>query len=411
MGSLAVTGIAELTTNDPGTGDGPMGRRLDAGLVLDDGVVAWVGPSSDTPAADAGLDAQGAAVIPGFVDSHTHLVFAGDRVDEFEARMAGAPYAAGGILRTVSATRAAPTESLLRDARRRVREMHASGTTTIEVKSGYDLTVDGERRLLGVAGELTDEVTLLGAHGVPIEYAERRDEYVSLVAGAMLERCAPVARWADAFCDPGAFSVEECREVLVAARDAGLGLRLHANQFADSGGVELAAELEVASIDHCTHCSRDGAAALADAEVVATLVPAAEFCTRSAYADARQLLAAGVTVALATDCNPGTSYVTSMPFVLALAVRELRMTPDEALYAATAGGAAALRRDDVGRLGPGCRGDLVVLDAPCASHLAYRPGSSLVRHVVRGGELLRLEPRGPTRLGPRPPRRRSTGAR
>jgi imidazolonepropionase len=320
------------------------------------------------------------------VDSHTHLVFAGDRVDEFEARMAGAPYAAGGILRTVASTRDASVDHLEAAARRRLRALHATGTTTLEVKSGYDLTVDGERRLCDVAGGLTSDVTFLGAHALPSEFAAGREGYVRLVAGAMLERCAPAARWADAFCDPSAFSVEECREVLVAARTAGLGLRLHANQFGDSGGVELAAELGVASVDHCTYCSASGADALAGAGVVATLVPGAEFCTRTPYADARRLLDAGVTVALATDCNPGTSYVTSMPFVLALAVRELRLSPDEALHAATAGGASALRRRDVGRLGPGARADLVVLDAPRAAHLAYRPGSPLVRHVLLGGE-------------------------
>ena len=392
MASLAVLGIGELTTNDPSLGDGRLGRRLGASVVLDDGVVAWVGPSSETPAADAVLDARGAAVVPGFVDSHTHLVFAGDRAEEFEARMAGVPYAAGGILRTVAATRAATTDALERASRARLREMRASGTTTVEVKSGYALSTDGERRLVDVARSLTDEVTFLGAHALPEEYAGRRDAYVDLVRGEMLERCAAGARWADAFCDPGAFSVEECREVLLAARGAGLALRLHANQFADSGGVELAAELGVASVDHCTHVSASGVAALAERGVVATLVPAAEFCTRSPYADARSLLDGGVTVALATDCNPGTSYVTSMPFVLALAVRELRMTPDEALWAATAGGAAALQRGDVGRLSPGCRGDLVVLDAPRAAHLAYRPGSSRIRHVLRGGEPIDVPP-------------------
>jgi imidazolonepropionase len=388
VGSLAVTGIAELTTNDPALGEGPLGRREDAGLVLDDGVVAWVGAAGDTPAADTAIDAAGAAVVPGFVDAHTHLVFAGDRATEFAARMAGVPYDAGGIQSTVGATRSASREALERDARRRLEAMRASGTTTVEVKSGYELSVDGERQLLEVAASLTDEVTFLGAHVVPAEYAGRRDAYVELVCGPMLERCAPVARWADAFCDPGAFSVEECRAVLEAAQAAGLGLRLHANQSRDDGGVELAAELGATSVDHCTFCTSAGAAALAGRGVVATLVPGAEFSTRSPYADARLLLDAGVTVALATDCNPGTSYVTSMPFVIALAVRELRMTPDEALVAATAGGAAALAREDVGGLGLGCRGDLVVLDAPSAAHLAYRPGSALARIVVRGGEVV-----------------------
>jgi imidazolonepropionase len=365
-----------------------MGRRADAGLVIDDGVVAWIGPTAGTPAADDRIDADGAAVVPGFVDSHTHLVFAGDRSAEFEARMAGTPYDAGGILRTVEATRLAPIEALMRASRLRAREMTASGTTTVEVKSGYDLTTEGERRLLDVAAGITDETTFLGAHAVPEGFAARRDEYVALVSGAMLARCSPAARWADAFCDIGAFSVEESREVLVSARRAGLGIRLHGNQLGHTGGIQLAVELGAASVDHCTFVSPHDVELLAGSGVVATLLPAAEFCTRSPYPDARALLAAGVTVALATDCNPGSSYVTSMAFVIALAVRELRMTVDEALHAATAGGASALARSDVGRLGIGARGDLVVLAAPRAAHLAYRPGSPVVCAVVKGGEVV-----------------------
>ncbi len=392
MGSVAISNIGELTTNDRTLGEGAVGRRHVAGLVIDDGLVAWAGASADTPAADTSIDAEGGAVIPGFVDSHTHLVFAGDRADEFEARMAGVPYDGGGILRTVEATRAASTGSLDRAARRRLAEMRATGTTTVEIKSGYDLSVAGERRLLDVAASLTEEVTWLGAHAVPPEFAARRDEYLRLLTGPMLEGCAPVTRWADAFCDPVAFSVEECRAVLTAAKAAGLGIRVHGNQLGDSGGVELAAELGAASVDHCTFCTASGASLLAECGVVATLLPAAEFSTRTPYADARQLLDAGVTVALATDCNPGTSFVTSMPFVIALAVRELAMTSDEALYAATAGGAAALCRDDVGRLAVGCSADLVVLDAPSASHLAYRPGSSIARTVLRRGEAVASRP-------------------
>ena len=388
MGSLAVTNIGELTTNDPDAGDGPMGRRGDAGLVIDDGVVAWIGSSAATPAADNRIDAEGGAVMPGFVDSHTHLVFAGDRADEFEARMAGAPYDGGGILRTVDATRVASTEALAHASRLRAREMAASGTTTVEIKSGYELTTDGERRLLDIASEFTDEVTYLGAHAVPTEFAADRDSYVALVAGAMLTRCSPAARWADVFCDIGAFSVEESREVLTVSRTAGLGLRIHGNQLGHTGGIQLAVELGATSVDHCTHVSPKDVTLLAESTVVATLLPAAEFCTRSAYPDARPLLDAGVTVALATDCNPGTSYVTSMAFVIALAVRELGMTVDEAVHAATAGGAAALGRVDVGRLGVGARGDLVLLAAPRAAHLAYRPGSRVVRVVVKGGEVI-----------------------
>ncbi|MGH9020899.1 MAG: imidazolonepropionase, partial [Acidimicrobiales bacterium] len=321
----------------------------------------------------------------GFVDSHTHLVFAGERSDEFEARVAGARYDGGGIARTVAATRAAATADLVRDALTRATQMRRSGTTVFEAKSGYDLTVDGEVRLLDVAAGLTDETTFLGAHIVPKEFASDRDAYVALVAGAMLDACAPRARWIDVFCEAGAFSVDEAREVLTAGRARGLGLRVHGNQLGASGGVALAVELGAASVDHCSVVSDADVAALAGSSTVATLLPGAEFSARGAYPSARRLLDAGATVALATDCNPGTSYVTSMPVVVALAVREMGMTCDEALWAATAGGAAALARSDVGHLGVGARADLVVLDAPRSAHLAYRPGEPLVSAVWSPG--------------------------
>jgi imidazolonepropionase len=385
VSSLAISGIGELTTNDPTLGEGPMGRRHDAGIVLDAGRVAWVGPSASTPAADDHVDAAGRAVTPGFVDSHTHLVFAGERSAEFEARLAGAPYTGGGIASTVAATRAATTDTLQEHARGLLAEMHASGTTTVEVKSGYELTVDGERRLCAIGAELTDEVTFLGAHAVPPEYAEDRDRYVELVRGPMLDACRPFVRWADVFCESVAFSVDETRAIAERAIAAGLGLRLHGNQLGDSGGVALAAELGAASVDHCTHVGPDDAEALAAAGTVATLLPTAELLARSAPADARGLLAAGVTVALATDCNPGTSFVTSMGLVIALGVATLSMSVDEALWSATRGGALALRRPELGQLGVGASGDLVVLDAPRAAHLAYRPGADLAMLVVRGG--------------------------
>ena len=374
--------IGELTTNDPTLGDEtPMGRVRDAALVVVNGAVAWVGSNNEAPEADTYVDLDGAAVVPGFVDSHTHLVFAGERSDEFEARMAGATYDGGGITRTVTATRAASDERLRRDAAARARAMRDAGTTTLEVKSGYELTLDGEVRLLEIAGVITDETTFLGAHVVPDEFARDRDDYVSLVAGAMMDACAPLARWVDVFCERGAFSVDEARLVLDAGSRHGLGLRVHGNQLGESGGVALAVERGAASVDHCTHVSDGDVAALAGSSTVATLLPGAEFSTRSIYSSARRLLDAGVTVALATDCNPGTSYVTSMPFVIALGVREMGMTCDEALRAATAGGAAALRRTDVGHLGVGARADLVILDAPRASHLAYRPGDQVVASV------------------------------
>jgi len=313
-------------------------------------------------------------------------VFAGDRADEFEARMAGRHYDGGGIRRTVESTRAATTDQLTTSAARRASELRANGATTIEVKSGYELTLEGESRLLDVAALFSDEVTFLGAHVVPEEFADDRDAYVALVLGAMMDECAPKARWADVFCDRGAFSVDESRAILVAARDAGLGLRVHGNQLGDTGGVALAVELDAASVDHCTFVRDDDVLALAASDTVATLLPGADFSTRSAYPSARRLLDAGVVVALATDCNPGTSYVTNMGFVIALAVREMGMSVDEALWAATRGGARALRRDDIGHLSVGARADFAVLDAPRAAHLAYRPGASLVRSTYRAGE-------------------------
>ncbi len=382
MSSTLYARIGELTTNDPTLGDETvMGRLRDAALVAVNGRVTWVGSNSEAPEADRYVDLDGAAVVPGFVDSHTHLIFAGERSDEFEARMAGARYDGEGIARTVSDTRAASDEGLRRDAAARMRAMRATGTTTLEVKSGYELTLEGEVRLLEIAGVLTDETTFLGAHVVPVEFADDREGYVDLVAGAMMDACAPLARWVDVFCERGAFNVDEARNVLQAGARHGLGLRVHGNQLGESGGVALAVELGAASVDHCTHLSDTDVAALAGSETVATLLPGAEFSTRSTYPSARRLLDAGATVALATDCNPGTSYVTSIPLVIALGVREMGMTCDEALWAATAGGAAALRRTDVGHLGVGAHADLAILDAPRAAHLAYRPGDQVVASV------------------------------
>ncbi|MCU1601927.1 MAG: imidazolonepropionase [Frankiales bacterium] len=346
-------------------------------LVLEDGLVV----SHDEQPCDEVVELDGRCVVPGFVDSHTHLVFGGDRTAEFESRMAGIPYAAGGIRTTVAATRAASTEELASRARRLADECLRSGTTTIEVKSGYGLTVEDERRLLEVARGITSHTTFLGAH-VP-----DGDGYVDLVTGPMLDACAPLATAVDAFCEEGAFDVDQCREVLSAGRARGLAVHLHANQLRPGGGVRLAAELGALSADHCTHVSDEDITAMRDARVAAVLVPAAEFSTRSPYAPARRLLDAAVTVALATDCNPGTSFTTSMPFVIALAVRELRLTPLEALRAATLGGATALAVD-AGHLRVGAHADLVVLDAPSPAHLAYRPGVDLVAQVWRGGTLV-----------------------
>ena len=381
--STLVTGIAELVTNDPS-----LGVVHGAALVVDDGSVAWVGSAGEAPPADRRTDLGGRAVVPGFVDSHAHLVFAGDRSAEFEARMSGARYDGGGIGTTVAATRAATDDELRGRLRALVAEMRAQGTTTVEVKSGYGLTVDDEARCLRLAAELTPETTFLGAHVVPAEYAGRADEYVALVTGPMLAACAPHARWVDVFCEPAsahAFDGDQARAVLAAGRDAGLGLRVHANQLAAGPGVQLAVELGAASADHCTHLTDADVDALAGGTTVATLLPGVEFSTRSPYPDARRLLEAGVTVALATDCNPGSCFTSSMAVCIALAVREMRMTPAEALWSATAGGAAALRRTDVGHLGVGARADLAVIDAPSFRHLAYRPGVPIVHALEPAG--------------------------
>lgn len=378
MTTTLITGIGELTTNDS---ERPV--RTDAALVVEGTRVAWVGDAAGAPDADQVVDAGGRAVVPGFVDSHSHLVFAGDRSEEFAARMAGRPYAAGGIRTTVAATRAATDEQLTAHVGRLVAEMLRQGTTTVEVKSGYGLTTRDEARSLAVARQFTDETTYLGAHVVPADTDP--DAYVALVTGAMLEACAPHARWVDAFCEDGAFDVDQARTVLEAGAAAGLRGRLHANQLSYGGGVRLAAELGLTAVDHCTFLTDDDVTALADSGTVATLLPGVEFSTRQPYPDARRLLTAGVTVAIASDCNPGSCFTSSVPWCIALAVREMGMTPTEALWAATAGGARALDRDDVGVLTPGVVADLVLLDAPSHLHLAYRPGVPLVAGVWQRG--------------------------
>ena len=379
MTTVLLTNIGELLTNHPSHD----GLLHDAALVIDGDRIAWVGAAADAPAADEQIDAGGRAVIPGFVDSHSHLVFAGDRAEEFAARMAGESYAAGGIRTTVAATRAASDEQLTAHVGRLVAEMRRQGTTTVEIKSGYGLTVRDEARSLAVARQFTNETTFLGAHVVPAD--AEPNGYVELVTGTMLEAAAPYARWIDVFCEDGAFDVDQARTILEAGATLGLRGRLHANQLTYGGGVQLACELGLVAVDHCTYLADADVSALADSGTIATLLPGVEFSTKQPYPDARRLLDAGVSIALASDCNPGSCFTSSMPLCVALAVREMGLTPTEAVVAATLGGARALDRDDVAVLAPGKRADLVLLDAPSHLHLAYRPGVPLVAGTWVGG--------------------------
>jgi imidazolonepropionase len=380
--STLITNIGELITNADAAGP-----AREAALVLEDGVVAWTGAAAGAPAADEIVDAAGRAVLPGFVDSHAHLVFAGERGAEFAARMAGQPYRAGGIASTVAATRAAPDEQLDANLRRLAAEMLAQGITTFECKSGYGLTVADEARSVELASRVTPEVTYLGAHVVPPEYAGDVSGYVDLVRGPMLAACAPHAKWVDVFCEAGAFGADEARAVLAAGQAAGLLPRIHANQLGYGPGVQVAVEVGAASADHCTYLSDADVEALAASATVATLLPGVEFSTRQPYPDARRLVEAGVSVAIATDCNPGSCFTSSMPFCIALAVRDMRLTTSEAIWAATAGGARALRRDDVGHLGIGARADVIMLEAPSHAYLAYRPGVPQIAAVWQAGTL------------------------
>lgn len=385
MTTTVLTNIAQLVTNDPSLGEGPLGLIQDAAVVIDGDRIAWVGASSKAPATDNAVDAGGRAALPGFVDSHSHLVFGGDRTAEFNARMSGRAYSAGGIRTTVAATRAATDEELSANVAHYMAEALRQGTTTFETKSGYGLTVEDEARALRIAAAHTDEVTYLGAHIVSPDYADDPAGYVDLVTGPMLDACAPHARWIDVFCERGAFDGDQARAILTAGKERGLLPRIHANQLSYGPGVQLGVELDAASADHCTHLTDADVDALAHSATVATLLPGAEFSTRAEWPDARRLLDAGATVALSTDCNPGSSFTSSMPFCIALAVRDMKMTPDEAVWAATAGGARALRRTDVGRVTPGARADLALLDAPSHVHLAYRPGVPLVTDVWHKG--------------------------
>jgi len=387
MTSTLVHNIGQLVTNDPQHDGTKLGLIENAALLIEDGVVAWAGSDTDAPTHHIKhrFDAHGRAVIPGFVDSHTHMIFAGDRSKEFRARMLGESYTAGGISDTVEKTRAASDQTLRNNAQTLLNEAYSSGTTTIEIKSGYGLTVNDERRSLEIAQSFTDETTFLGAHVVPVEYKKNPKDYVDLVTGPMLDAATPFSKWIDVFCDKGAFSVDDARTILKAGMAKGLLPRLHANQLQEGQGVRLGVELDAASVDHVSHLSEKDIEALSTSKTIATLLPGAEFSTRSAYPDVRPLLEASITVALASDCNPGSSYTTNMPFIIAVAVREMHFSPEQALWSATMGGAKALRREDIGHLFEGARANFSILNADSYIHLAYRPGVNLVEQVWRDG--------------------------
>jgi imidazolonepropionase len=387
MTSTLITNIGQLVTNDP-THDGTkLGLIKDGALLIEDGVIAWAGPTADAPTKQIKktIDAEGMCVLPGYVDSHTHMIFAGDRSNEFRARMLGESYTAGGIASTVEKTRNASDSLLLSHAQFLLAEANAGGTTTVEIKSGYGLTVKDERRSLEIANTITDETTFLGAHVVPIEYRDSPKDYVDLVCGPMLDAVQPFAKWIDVFCDKGAFAVDDARKILKAGIAMGLLPRIHANQLEEGQGVALGVELGAASVDHVSHVSEKDIELLSTSKTVATLLPGAEFSTRSPYPDVRPLLEASITVALASDCNPGSSYTTSMAFIIAVAVREMHFSPEQAIWSATMGGAKALRRTDIGHLVEGARADFQILNAPSYIHVAYRPGVNLVEQVWRNG--------------------------
>lgn len=386
MTSRLLTNIGSLVTNDPTLDRGQLGVLEQAALVVEQGRITWVGAASQAPASDRCVDVGGRAVLPGFVESHSHLVFAGDRSHEFAARMEGKPYEAGGIRTTIEATRAASAAELELNTRSLMQEYARAGATTIEVKTGYGQSAESELKSVQVAAACTDEVTLLAAHVAPPEYRDKHDEYVQMVLDTMIPECAPYASWIDVFCERGAFSEDESRAVLQAGIAAGLKARVHGNQLTYGAGVQLAVELGAASVDHVVYLSDADVDALANSSTVATVLPGADFSTRGAYPNARRLLDAGATVALGADCNPGTSFTTSIPFCIALAVRDLHMSPDEAVWAATAGGAAALGRTDIGAITVGARADVLALDAPNHLHLAYRPGVPLVAGVWKDGQ-------------------------
>ena len=382
MSSVAFTNIATLVTNDPSIGNGDLGLLQNATVVVENGLISAISTSIPS-GVDQEIDCSGKTLLPGFVDSHSHLIFAGDRADEFSARAHGQKYTAGGIASTIKATRIATDSTLHANAQRLLDEALTTGTTSMEIKSGYGLTEKDELRSIEIAAQFTDETTLLAAHVIPEEFTSNPDAYVKLMTESMIP--ASRAKWIDVFCDRGAFSVEQAETILRAGIAHGMLPRIHANQLEAGKGVQLAVALNAASADHLSNSSSTDIELLASSQTVATLLPGAEFSTHLQSNLGRKFLDAGATVAIASDCNPGSSYTTSMPFCIAAAVSLLGFTVEEAVLAATLGGAKALRRDDIGQLRIGNRADLVLLAAPSYIHLAYRPGVNLVHSTYKSG--------------------------
>ncbi len=382
MSSTAFTNIATLVTNDPTIGEGALGVLHGATVVAEDSRITFVGTGAQS-GVDNVIDCSGKTLLPGFVDSHTHLIFAGDRAQEFSARSRGEKYTAGGITTTVEATRKASSAELQENAQRLLDEALSFGTTTVEIKSGYGLNELDEARSIEIASQFTSETTLLAAHVIPTEFKDDVDGYVDLIIKKIIP--ATKAKWIDVFCDTGAFTEDQSRRILEAGIAKGLIPRIHANQLQRTNSVQLAIELGAASADHLSNSTDADIEALAASQTVATLLPGAEFSTQHQVKLGRKFLDAGATVAIATDCNPGSSYTTSMPFCIAAAVSLMGFNVEEALLAATLGGAKALRRTDIGRISTGFQADMALLNTDSYIHLAYRPGVNLISHTYKSG--------------------------
>ena len=393
MPHILFTDIGQLVTatGPAGKGEQSLGIVTDAAIEVVGDRVTRVGHMSEpwvseAKASDAEVvSVSGRAVIPGFVDSHTHLVFAGDRIGEFTARMSGEPYQASGIATTVTATRSSTDDELLALASERRRVARSQGTTTMEVKTGYGLSVEHEARLARVASAVGDVVTYLGAHLIPEEFTTDKDAYVDLVCGPMLDAVADHVSRVDVFLETGAFNADQARTILLAGKDRGLVPVIHGSQLGPGDAAKVAIEVGAASLDHGTFLTDDDVTLLAGSDTVVTLLPITELATKQPPPDAKRLLDAGITVAVASNMNPGSGHSSSMPLAIALAVTTMNMSPADALWSATAGGARALRLDDRGIIAQGSRADLIELDATHFAHLAYQPGMPLIRRVWQAG--------------------------